>query len=149
MFVMPVTRRTYPASAFNGVALNDLGRVVDRLFDDLGVAPRNALRAPAIDVRETDATYVLVADLPGAAKDDVKVSIDGQKVSIAATVKAAAAQEGERVLIGERAVTQYERSLKLPVEIDNQASSAKLENGVLTLTLVKKSRPGASQLTIN
>jgi len=149
MFVMPVTRRSHPARALNGVALHDLGRVVDRLFDDLGVAPQTALRSPAIDVRETDTTYVLVADLPGAAKEDVKVSIDGHKVTIAATVKAAAAQEGERVLLGERAATQYERSLKLPVEIDDQASNAKLENGVLTLTLVKKARPGVSQLSIN
>lgn len=149
MFVMPVTRRSHSPSVINGVALHDLGRVVDRLFDDLGVAPRAALRSPAVDVRESETNYVLVADLPGAAKEDVKVSIDGHKVTIAATVKAAAAQEGERALLSERAVTQYERSLKLPVEVDDQASTARLENGVLTLTLVKKARPGVSQLTIN
>lgn len=149
MFVMPVTRRSVPASAFNGAALHDLGRVVDRLFDDLGVAPRTTLRAPAIDVRETDTSYLLAADLPGVAKEDVKVSIDGHKVSIAAAVKAADAKEGERVLLGERSVTRFERSLKLPVEIDDLASSARLENGVLTLTLVKKGRPGATQLAVN
>lgn len=149
MFVMPVARRSLPAGAINGVALHDLGRVVDRLFDDLGVSPRTALRSPAVDVRETTQAYVLVADLPGVAKEDVKVSIDGQKISIAATVKSEATQEGERVLLGERSVTQFERSLKLPVEIDEQASQARLENGVLTLTLVKKGRPGATQLTVN
>jgi HSP20 family protein len=80
----------------------------------------------------------------------VKVSIDGRQVSIEAAVRRADVQdEARRVLLRERQATRYARSLTLPAEIDQAASSAKMDNGVLELTLTRRGATAAAQLTIN
>jgi HSP20 family protein len=117
--------------------------VVSQLFD----APQSTSAAPALDVEQTDAGYTVQIDMPGIAKADVKVTIDGKRVSVRAETATAQA-EGRRVLWRERAARRFARSFSLPNELDQAASSAKLEDGVLTLTLAKK---GASEtpLAIN
>lgn len=147
MFVMPVTR-----SRYNGHA-HPLSRAFDRLFDDtvqrvFATPAEPASRLPALDLRETDQAYTVQVDLPGVAKEDVKVTIDGKRVSIEASAHTATeAAEGERLLVRERSSVAFARSFTLPVEVDEAASQAKLENGVLALTLSKKTKP-ASQLAI-
>lgn len=151
MFIVPVTRSL---SRANGHA-RDLGVVFDRLFDETfdrvfrNVRAESApqARTPALDVVETETQYTVTVDLPGVAKEDVKVAIDGQRVSIEAQAAAADKQDGGRVVYRERPAVRYQRSFTLPVEIDEAASQAKLENGVLALTLSKKVKP-AAQLAI-
>ena len=153
MFIVPVTRSL---SRANGHA-RDLGVVFDRLFDETfdrvfgGARAESApqARTPALDVVETETQYTVTVDLPGVAKEDVKVAIDGQRVSIEAQAAAADKQDGERVVYRERAAVRYQRSFTLPVEIDQAASQARLEHGVLSLVLAKKLKPAAAQLTIN
>jgi HSP20 family protein len=138
MFVIPVSR---PSSV-------EFSRRVERLFrlDDDAVA----LRSPALDVSETDSAYTLQLDLPGAAKEAVKVNIEGRKVSIdAEQTRPAGKTDGEQQLYRERAVTRFSRSIVLPKEVTQADSTARLENGVLTLTLVKRIPVGAGQLTVN
>ncbi len=138
MFVLPVSRHH---SA-------ELSRRVERLFNVNDDAV--ALRSPALDVSETDTAYTLSLDLPGVAKEAVKVKIEGRRVSIdAEQAKAAEAAEGSRALYRERSVTRFSRSIALPQEVSSADSSAKLDNGVLTLTLVKRQPDGAGQLTVN
>lgn len=148
MFVMPVTRTH--RHAYNGHA-RDLSRAFDRLFDGsvervFATAADSATRQPSLDLRETEQSYRVQLDMPGVAKEDVKVTIDGKRVSIEAAARAEA-PEGERLLVHERSATAYARSFTLPVEVDESASQARLENGVLSLTLTKKLKP-ATQLTI-
>ena len=89
-------------------------------------------------------------DLPGVPKEGVKVSTDGRQVSIEAAVRRADVQdEARRVLLRERQATRYARSHTLPAEIDQAASSAKMDNGVLELTLTRRGATAAAQLTIN
>lgn len=153
MFVMPLTRTAH-RHTYNGHA-RDLGRAFDRLFDDtvervFAATPPTptATRQPALDLRETAQSYSVQLDLPGVAKDDVKVTIDGKHVRIEAAARSEGqAAEGERLLLRERSATAYARSFTLPVEVDESASQAKLENGVLSLTLTKKLKP-ATQLPI-
>lgn len=108
-----------------------------------------ALRSPALDVAESDAGYSVSLDLPGVAKEDVKIAIDGRCISVSAKPQAGAPlPEGERVIHRERAEASFERSFALPEEIDEEASLAKLDNGVLSLSLAKK-RIAARTLTVN
>lgn len=149
MFVMPIARAARH-HAYNGHA-RDLSRAFDRLFEDTALRAftgSDATRLPAVDLRETEQSYSVQIDLPGIAKEDVKVTIDGKRVAVEAAARAdSPAADGERVLVRERSATAFARSFTLPVEIDEAASQARLENGVLNLTLVKKLKP-ATQLSI-
>jgi HSP20 family protein len=159
MFVLPLSR-----SAHRSVS-PQFSRVIDRLFDEsfdhsLRGATANAQsRTPALDVSETDNAYNVVFDVPGVAREQIKVSVEGRRVSIetvglpkAAPVEGAAAdtpKDAARSLYRERSGARYARTVSLPVEVDQTASQAKFENGVLTLTLAKKVATGATQLNIN
>jgi HSP20 family protein len=146
MFLVPMTR-----------SASDLVRTFDRLFDEsfdrffVGVPNGNAVkRSPALDVAESEQAYTVKLDLPGIAKDDVKVSIEGRRVSIeASTAKAQERKDGDRVLLRERAESSLARSFMLPVELDQDRSSAKLENGVLTLELAKRGSASVKRITVN
>ena len=102
-----------------------------------------------VDVVETDTTYVVKAEIPGVSKDDIQVSIEGDVVTIGAEVKRESeTKEGERVIRTERYSGSVYRAFTLPVEIDEAASAAKYENGVLELTLSKKPAAQGRKLTI-
>ena len=73
-------------------------RAVERLLDERTEARSDAAQVPAMDVSESEAGYSLSFDLPGIVKEQVKVSIDGRKLSVeAAPAEAAAETEGARV----------------------------------------------------
>ncbi|MEO8676711.1 MAG: Hsp20/alpha crystallin family protein [Casimicrobiaceae bacterium] len=101
------------------------------------------------DVTEKDGAYVVHAEIPGVAKDDIQVSIEGSQVTISAEVKRETGKiDGERVLHSERHAGSAFRSFTLPAELDEAASTAKYENGVLELTLAKKAAVAGRKLTI-
>ena len=82
-------------------------------------------------------------------KDDIQVTIEGNQVTIAAEVKRESEQkDGERLVRSERYLGAVYRSFVLPVEIDEAASNAKYEDGVLTLTLAKAAAAQPRKLTI-
>ena len=115
--------------------------------------PVRALRdAPAtikVDVTERPDAYVVHAEIPGVAKEDIQVTVEGNQVTIGAEVKRAAEQkEGERVLRSERYAGAVYRSFVLPAELDESASQAKYEHGVLELTLAKKPQVAGRKLAI-
>lgn len=102
-----------------------------------------------VDVIESDSGYIVRADLPGVPKEAVQVDIDGHRVSIRAEIKREAVQkEGERVLRSERYAGAFARSFSLTDEIDDERAQARLDNGVLELSLPKKAVTGARRLAI-
>lgn len=143
MFLVPLTRSASP-----------LARSFDRLFDDrffrLSSPAAGAARSAALDVAETDRDYTVTLDVPGVAKDDVKISIEGKRVSVEAQVRQdTEKKDGERIVYRERSLASFSRSVTLPAEIDEAASSARMDNGVLTLTLAKKQPAQARRITVN
>ncbi|HEX8011099.1 MAG TPA: Hsp20/alpha crystallin family protein [Casimicrobiaceae bacterium] len=102
-----------------------------------------------LEVAEDDKAYRVKADVPGVKKEDIKVSIDGNQISISAEVKKEKEEKkGETVVRSERYYgTQY-RSFSLGHDIDEGKAEAKCEDGVLELTLPKKETTHAKQLTV-
>ena len=145
MFLVPLSRNA-----------SDLARSFDRLFDDsfdrffAPAAQASNLRSPALDVSESDRAYTVKLDLPGVTKEDVKIAIDGRRVSIEAqTRKEEEKKDGDRVVYRERSLASYARSFSMAADIDQAESTAKLENGVLTLSLTKRGTPAAARITVN
>jgi HSP20 family protein len=125
-------------------------RALDRGFERLvGNLVDNAPLAPRINVVETEAAYLIEAELPGIAKEDVKIAVEGKRVSIEAEAKVETANEdGRKTLLSERVAKKFARSMLLPLEVDSEAAGAKLENGVLTLTLPKKAEDQPKQIAV-
>jgi HSP20 family protein len=116
--------------------------------------PRDYSRSPALDVAESDLAYRVKLDVPGVKKEDIKVTIDGRRVSVQAesatqTEKKDGDRSADRIVYRERSVSSYARSFTLPVEVDQASASAKLEDGVLALDLPKRGATAAAQLTVN
>lgn len=106
-------------------------------------------RTPALDISEDDKAYSVTVDMPGVTKEAVKVRVEGRRVHIeTASADAAAPTDGSRVLYRERRAASYARSFSLPVEIDQAQSQARFDNGVLTLTLVKRVAENGGQLNV-
>ena len=135
--------------------LNRAG-LLDDFFKDVApgfyVKPLHGDPLPAqikVDVKETPAAYTVLADLPGVPKEAIHVTVEGNVVTLRADVKQEDRQtEGEKVLRNERYFGALMRSFQLPVDIDDTASKAKFDNGVLQLTLPKKVAAAGQRLTI-
>jgi HSP20 family protein len=118
---------------------------VDDMFGRFMMRPFSQLREemqaePQIkmDVKEADGKYVIHAEIPGVNKDDIHVTIDGNRVSISAEVRQEQeTKEGERVVRSERSYGMASRSFTLADEVDQEQVQAKYTNGILELKLPK------------
>lgn len=139
MFVVPVgysfqRRAFHPAWAARAV----------RSF---GTAPDAPLR-PAMDATENDQAYTLTFDLPGMTGEQVQVTLEGRELRVDATAAETPLGDGAQVLRRERHAPRFARRVTLDADIDAAASSARFENGVLTLTLTKKAPLGVQRIEV-
>ncbi len=103
-----------------------------------------------MDIKEADGKYLVNADIPGVEKDDIHVSVDGNRVSISAEVRQEKdIKEGERVIRSERSYGMAARSFSLADEVDESKVHAKYANGVLELTLPKKYGTARKEIAIS
>jgi HSP20 family protein len=119
-----------------------------RNFDDFFNVPRmrSLVRDfPAepemkMDVSEDDKTYRVKAEIPGVKKEDIQIAVENNQVSISAEVKKEKEEKkGETVLRSERYYGMQSRSFTLLHDVDQSKAEAKYEDGILELTLPKKS----------
>lgn len=152
-----VRRGSTPLSAYRpGVAEDQFGRLVESMFEDFFAPLAQGKRwsdtnagIPRLDLTESEGAYEVEAEMPGVEKDDLKVAIDHQRVTIEGECrKANERREGEQVVYSERSARKFMRSFSLPSEVDDAAAQARLENGVLHLTLPKKQGSPVRRLQI-
>ena len=139
-------------------ALIGRGGLLDEFFKDVNpgfyIRPLHGDPLPSpsqirIDVKENEAAYTVHAEVPGVAKEDIQVAIDGNLVSLRAEVSQKDEQtRDDKLLRSERFYGAVERSFQLPMEIDSTLAKARYDNGVLTLTLPKKQGTQTRRLAI-
>jgi HSP20 family protein len=126
-------------------------------FDDLfGSRRLNALLRPMpeqpaikLDVTESAESYRVKADIPGVRKEDIRVSVNANAVTISAEMKQEKEEKkGETVLRSERCYGKQSRSFTLRQEIEAGKAEAKYADGVLELNLPKKSATPVKELAI-
>jgi HSP20 family protein len=129
---------------------NLLEDAFDNLFRGLPVWLPNPERHAAaqiqfrMDVTENDKEYQVLADLPGVKKEDISITIDGNEVAVSAEV-----DNGETVLRAERHYGTIQRAFSLGQELDEATAQAKFNDGVLELTLPKKTVAAAKRLAVH
>jgi len=152
-----VRRGSTPLSTYRPGAVEDqFGRLVESMFEDFFAPLAQANRwsdanasIPRLDMTESEGAYEIQAEMPGVEKDDLKVAIDHQRVTIEGECrKANERREGENVVYSERSARKFMRSFTLPSEVDDANAQARLENGVLHLTLPKKQGSPVRRLEI-
>ena len=117
------------------------------LFRPLGA---RAVGGPRMDVAENETSYMLAIELAGVKKDAIQVSVYDNTVTIGAELPEEA-PNGEDVqwLLRERTYGKFSRSISLPEPVDDTASEARFTDGVLYLTLKKKSTSQTKRLAIH
>ena len=125
--------------------------VFGRWFNGGSQQDGGARLAPyGVDVRE-DADHIYVeAELPGFRKEDVDVTLENQTLSISAE-RRDERKEGEGKgdwLLRERRYSRFLRSFTLPPTVDEQAVNAKLNDGILTITLNKREETKPRRITV-
>ena len=129
--------------------VSDLFQGLFRPLRGMTLTDEPDLASMKIDVTESDNAYKVNAELPGVAKDDIDVQVTGRTVSINAKIERNNEQkEAERVIRRERYSGTISRSFSLPGEIDDANATAAYQDGVLSLTLPKKTPAGQKKLTI-
>ena len=128
--------------------MNALSRIdaLDKLLPDLFRNFARPLRASEdfptdirLDVSEGEKDYQVHAEVPGAKKEDIRVTVDGNCVSISCEIRKERQERSHgRVLVRETSFGSASRSFTLAHEIDAGAVVAKLEDGILNLTLPKR-----------
>ena len=113
MFFAPVVRTRAMSPSFRSY-----DRSFERFVNDAFFA--NASRG--LDVQQDEKSWTVTLDMPGVTREDLGINIEGSIVRIETRAEAKRA---------------YKTAYELPQDIDAEASTAKLENGVLTLTLAK------------
>ncbi len=127
-------------------------RLIDSVLEDYfaPVQTREPLvSAPRMNVTESEQAFEVEAELPGVTKENLNISVDGKRVSIEAEIKRASERkEGEKVIREERVVKKFARNFILTGEVDETRAAAKLENGILQLSLPKKAEAQPKQIPI-
>ncbi len=130
------------------------GDLFDDFFKGYFVRPMTleapeTVRRVRVDVTEADGEFKVLAELPGVKKEDIKLEIAGDTVSISAEARAERdVKRGEVVVHSERYFGKTARSFRLGQEIDEAKVVAKFTDGVLELTLPKKAAGTTKQITI-
>lgn len=126
---------------------NDLfrGFSLRPFFRDMELEPQIKL-----DVSESDTAYQVKADIPGVNKDDIKVSVDGNQVSISAEVKKEKEEKkDEKIIRSERYFGKVSRSFTLSSDVDADKVQAKYTGGVLELSMPKKGNGRSKEIKIS
>lgn len=107
----------------------------ERSFGDRWAEP--GILAPLVDIKDEGSEILVTTDLPGVEKSDVDLDVSDNMLTISAKRSASIEQKEEGYLRRERTYSSFSRTVTLPDAVATEGAKAKLENGVLTVSLPK------------
>jgi HSP20 family protein len=103
---------------------------------------------PAFEVKETNDSFVLRADIPGVEEKDLDIAVHNGVLTVSGRRQAEERREGETFALYERQYGSFSRSFALPDMADGDRIDAQLTNGVLTLSIAKKAEAKPRKISI-
>ena len=128
---------------------------MDRVLDDFYGRMRPGSETyegdwlPAMDMKETDNEMVASIELPGLSKDDIKVSVKNDMLTVSGEKRQEKVEDKDNVHRVERSYGYFKRSLALPVEVDSEKVKAAFKDGVLKITLPKTESKKIKEIPIS
>ena len=110
------------------------------------------LPAPAqfkVEIKENNDDIVVQAEIPGVDKDDIDITIEGDRLTIGAEIRQYDADtENDKVLHSERYYGSVQRSFSLPSDVVKEDAQADYRNGMLVLTLPKSQKNASKKIPV-
>lgn len=103
---------------------------------------------PPVDVIEDEKEIIVKAEIPGVEKENIKVLIDNNMLTISGEKKVEKSEEGKTYYSVERRFGSFKRVMNLPSSVDPDKIKATYKDGVLTITLPKKEEARAKEVKI-
>jgi HSP20 family protein len=123
---------------FNQPAFKTLDMFLDNLLTDLPVSNRNnSINFPAVNIIESKDDYQLEFNVPGRNKEDFKITVDKNILTVSFEKKEESKDENKQFIKREFVFQSFKRSFTLDEKINADDINAKYENGILSLTLPK------------
>ena len=115
-----------------------LPNIFERMVDDnfFFDYDNNDLR-PSVEINESNDAFMISADLPGIAKSDIKVKVEGNNLILSGNRYIDKSEKNEKFHYNERRFGTFSRSFKLPKTVKEEKITAKLDNGVLSIVIPK------------
>jgi HSP20 family protein len=104
--------------------------------------------APAFDVKETGDAFVVRADLPGVDEKEIDVSIHNGVLTVTGSRQAETRKEGESFYLYERQFGSFSRSFALPDAADAEKIEARLQTGVLEVSIGKRAEAKPRKISL-
>ncbi len=126
---------------------------MDRLFDSffgrpLDLERREGIWSPLIDIEENDSEVMVKVEVPGMSKEDIKVSVTDNALTISGERKHESEEKGKTFHRIERAYGKFYRTISLPAEVNHDKVKASYKEGVLTITLPKAETSQSKEIPI-
>jgi HSP20 family protein len=107
-------------------------------FDGMLTSDFRRTSTPAVNIIENDDNFKLEVAAPGLTKEDFKINVEDDMLSVSAEKKNEINEKNSRYTRKEFSYVSFKRSFSLPEIVDVDHVNANYENGVMTLTLPKK-----------
>ena len=145
---MTVTRLPAPVDEFDRMR-----GAMERMFQDPWFRPMSWFRGeetarPRMDVYETDEAHLVEVALPGVKPDDVKVTVEGDMLTIRGSYQHPAERNESGYVLHELREGEFSRSLTLPGEIKAEGVQAKFEDGLLKVSIPRSEAQKPRQIEV-
>ena len=129
---------------------------INRMFDDTirtlyptdGEELEKGTWAPAVDIYETNDSFVVSADLPGLNKDEIQIDLKDNTLTLKGEKKFEEKVSKDNYIRVERAYGSFVRSFTLPQNVDPEKIKAKYKEGILEMTIPKKEEAKPKQIKV-
>jgi HSP20 family protein len=111
---------------------------LSRAMDDVFAPELTTTWIPPLDATESEKAYTVTVDLPGIARENIKINFDRGMLSVTGTREGQAENgNGDRLYVRERPLGTFSRTVRFARDVDSEKIEAKLDNGVLTVVIPK------------
>jgi HSP20 family protein len=134
------------------VLFEDFFKPWNEWFDNSGLSMGRMITVPAVNINEDDIEFVVSLAAPGMNKNDFKIDLDGNILSISSEKEENKEEKEKKFTRKEYSYTSFNRSFTLPAEVNKEKIEARYEDGVLRLILPKneeaKKKIMSKQITV-
>jgi HSP20 family protein len=136
---------------FNQPSMKSLDSFFDNLLNEIPAVQSNGFNFPPVNISETKDNFELEFNVPGRNKEDFKITVDKNILTVSFDKKEEIKDEKTNQIKKEFTLQPFKRSFTLDEKVISNTIAAKYENGLLVLTIAKKEevKVEAKQIAVN